>query len=93
MWKHNSDVDAPEKLAKLINRMLENPTFTSCSKAYGEESDVPVFSTSDGFCLSSSPGKPKEKFDCLRSPTPKTQRKKRLCYCHGGISIGYQQRI
>ena len=86
MWKHNSDVDAPEKVMKLINRLLRNTSFPSCSGAYGEESDVPVFSTSESyqFCLSSSPERAKETFDCGRSPTPKDQLKKRVCYCHGG---------
>ena len=90
MWKHNSDVNAPEKVTKLINGFLGNTSFTSCSGAYGEESDVPVFSTSDAFCLSSSPGRPKSKFDCGRSPSPKRQRKKRLCYCHEGRFIEQQ---
>ena len=86
MWKHNSDVDAPEKLAKLLNGLLMNTNFTSCSGAYGEVSDVPL-STAKGTCLSSSPGRSKEKFDCGLSPTPKNQRKKRLCFCHDCIYI------
>ena len=97
MWNHNSDVDSPEKVTKLINRLLRNTSFNSCSGAYGEENDVPVFSTSESypFCLSSSPGRAKETFDCKRFPTPKEQRKKRLCYCHEGKFILYQtnQRI
>ena len=86
MWNHNSDVDSPEKLAKLINRLQGTTSFSFCSGNYGDESDVPVFSTSERFCLSSSPGKSRKNIDCGRSPMPKEQYKERLCYCHAGKS-------
>ena len=87
MWKHNSDVDAPEKLANLINRLQGNTSFSTCSEKYGQGyTDVPVFSTSAGLCLNPSPRRPKNMVDCGRVPTPKNQNKQRLCYCHAGKS-------
>ena len=86
MWNHNSDVNSPEKLTKLINSLQGETSFNLCSGKYGDSPDVPLFSTSEGFCYSSSPGKSKEKIECGLSPTPQYQNKKRLCYCHAGKS-------
>jgi len=82
MWNHNSDVDSPKKLAKLINRLQGMNSFSSCYGHYGNFTDVPNFSTSERFCLNSSPGKPRENVNC--GQTPNYQSKKRLCYCHSG---------
>ena len=83
MWKHNSDVDEPEKLENLLNQKLGNTSFSLCSGSYGNETDVPVISTTFNDCLNSSPGRPKETFDCGRIPnTPSHHFKQRLCYCH-----------
>ena len=86
MWNHNSDVDTPERLANLINKLQGNTSFYSCIGSFGNTPDVPVFSTSEGFCLNSSPSRPKHKVDCGRLPTPEGQLKRRLCYCHAGKS-------
>ena len=86
MWNHNSDVDAPEKLANLINRLQGKTYFSICSGTFGDSPGVPLFSTAKSFCFNSSPGKPKEKIDCGQSPKPEYDYKKRLCYCNAGKS-------
>ena len=87
MWKHNSDVDAPEKLANLINRLQGWTSFSTCSEKYGQgHTDVPVFQKSAGLCWNPLPRRPKNMVDCGRVPTPKNQNKQRLCYCHAGKS-------
>ena len=82
MWNHNSDVDSPKKLAKLINRLQGMNSFSSCYGHYGNFTDVPNFSTSERFCLNSSPDKPRVNVACGQKPN--YQLKKRLCYCHSG---------
>ena len=85
MWKHNSDVDGPEKLANILKQKLGSTSFPLCSGKFGNETDVPVISTtwSINECVHSSPGRQKETFDCGRIPnTPHNHFKKRLCYCH-----------
>ena len=83
MWKHNSDVDGPEKLENLLNQKLGSTSFTLCSGSFGNETDVPVISTTFNDCLNSLPGRPKETIDCGRIPnTPSHHFKQRLCYCH-----------
>ena len=82
MWNHNSDVDASEKVANLINRLQRNTYFSVCTGQFGDSPEVPLFSDSKASCFNSSPGKPKEKINCGRSPTPKHDNKTRLCYCH-----------
>ena len=87
MWKHNADVDTPDKLANLIHRLQGNTSFSSCSEKYGKGyTDVPVFSTSARLCLNPSPRRTKNMVDCGRVPSPKNQNKQRLCYCHAGKS-------
>ena len=84
MWNHNSDVDSPKKLAKLINRLQGMTSFPPCSGTYGDDPGVPCFFASRRWCYNSSPGKSRVNVDCGRSPMPKYQNKKRLCYCHAG---------
>ena len=85
-WKHNSDVDSCGKLKKMINKIRGYNSHRlaaySCSGAYGSESDVPSFSTNQEFCFTSAPRRSKYTFDCGRIPTPSSQAKRRLCYCH-----------
>jgi len=81
MWKHNSDVDGPEKLANILKQKLGSTSFPLCSGKFGNETDIPSISTtwSVNECLHSSPGRQKERFDCGRIPNTPDQR---LCYCH-----------
>ena len=83
MWKHNSDVDGPEKLANLLKQKLGNTSFSLCSGKFGNNTDVPAITTIFNECTHSSPGRQKDTFDCGRIPnTPPDHFKQRLCYCH-----------
>ena len=79
---HNPDVDSSEKLIKMIENFGGDFSKKYCSGTYGNSPDVPVFSSTHNFCLFSRPGKSRSKFDCSASPTPVSQNKKRICYCH-----------
>lgn len=81
MWRHNSDVDTSEKLAKLIDKIDKEANFSSCDNWATTASDVPNFSTLRNFCMHSKPGRPKDTFNCESIPRPEREQKKRVCFC------------
>ena len=82
MQSHNSEVDSSDKVLTLIKQLGGLTAASSCSGAYGTESDVPVFSAD--FCLFSSASRLPDTFDCSRITSPESQQKRRLCYCQSG---------
>ena len=79
---HNDDVDTSEEVLKLIDKLGGETLAESCEK--GDFPAVPVFNK-DSFCMYSDATRKSKasKFDCGQVAGPLSEKKQRLCYCHG----------
>ena len=82
LYLHNVDVDTSEEVLRLVKTLGGIISATSCSGQYGTAKDVPLYSTSDDFCLLSNKARQLSSFDYKMVPIPLSEKKRRLCWCH-----------
>ena len=85
LYLHNIDVDTSEEVLTLVQTLGGTISATSCSGQYGTALEVPLYSTSNGFCLFSNEARQLSSFDCKMVPIPFSEKKRRLCWCHHSV--------
>ena len=82
MHRKNSDVDSSEKLISLIEKLKGPIIVGSCQESYSD--DAPSFTMNPNLrwkCWHSVTNKERIS-ECLFTPSPSSERKQRLCFCH-----------
>ena len=85
-YQHNAEVDSSVEVLNIIKELGGTISTTSCSGEYGTASDVPVYSSSQNYCLFSNSSRSASTFNCTSLPNPENHNKQRICWCH---SAGY----
>ena len=87
--KHNNQVDTCERI-KILVKDIKGLEINRCvaEKEHWAEKDIPVLAFDSGFdnetvAYHSHKDKSKSTFDCKAIPQVQSDKKQRLCFCHG----------
>ena len=85
--KHKGQVDTCGKM-KMLMKDLKGLEVDKCDASQWEQSDVPVLEfksdpRNETVAYHSRHGKSKSAFHCTSIPPSESEKKRRLCFCHG----------
>ena len=85
--KHNDQVDTCEKM-KILVEDISGLEIDRCVHLHWAQNDIPVLAFDSGFhketvAYHSHKAKSKSTFDCKVIPQIQSDKKQRLCFCHG----------
>ena len=88
-YQQNSDVDTSSEVLSMIRNLGGTISASSCSHNYGQESDVPNYTSYLNDCFYSNSSRSLSTFSCSRLPAPTSNNKQRLCWCHTAGNLKY----
>ena len=79
-YKHNGDVDSSDEVLNLVEKLGGKTSATWCTDTYGQSPSVPGINPEK--CSHSAPKRSILTFECDSTPSPKYEKKQRLCWCN-----------